>query len=211
MEKEQISKLEMLDAVDETMDNYTAVWSAIPKVAETKNTISQLIISIRETAGNQKAARVFVGKTLRKIKKTVADKMDVLDDILEAYAEEQGYTELLAKASNTMTDYYRLSHESFETKVKLVIGLMEAHLADLADYGFSQELLDDAKASFGEFEALNGKPRSYQIASRVATTGLEAQLTEAMEHISKLDKLLKRFRRSNTAFYNAYEAARVVI
>ena len=211
MDKDQIAKLEMLVATEDILNQYTSVWGSIPKISESKNTLSQWVMSIKDTALDQGSTEILMGKSLRGMKKDISEKLDMLDDILEAYAEDTSNQELIEQASNTMNDYFRLDNGAFEAKAKVVIGLLEAFLPHLADYGLTGDLLEDVKNSFGEFEVKLGKPRSYKIESRIASANLDAQFDEAMATVSRLDKLLKRFKRSNAAFYHAYEASRVVV
>ena len=206
-----MAKLEMLVATEDILNQHTTIWASIPKISESKNTLSQWVMSIKDTALEQGSTEVLLGKSLRSMKKDISEKLDMLDDILEAYAEDTSNIKLIEQASNTMNDYFRLSNEEFETKAVGIIALLENYLPDLADYGLTKDLLEDVKNSFGEFELKLGKPRSYRIASRIATTNLDAQFDEAMGTITRLDKLLKRFKRSNSAFYHAYESARVVV
>lgn len=99
------------------MDTHPEVWNAIPVIGRYKNELAQLIEQIKTTAREQEQAQVFIGQTQRDLKKQIADKMDILDDILESYAEDQEKPELLAKVSNSYSDYFKLPNEDFETKI----------------------------------------------------------------------------------------------
>ena len=55
----------------------------------------------------------------------------------------------------------------------------------------------------------NGEPRTYQIASVQATQSLAGLFSEANEILTtKLDKVMKIFKRRDPEFYNGYLAAR---
>lgn len=211
MNQRQINRLEMMQATNTFLDTHTAIWSVIPIVTTYKNMLSHVIDEIRHSASDQDAAQVFIGANLQQIKIQVAEKMDILDDVLEAYAEDTANAELLAQADNSMSDYLRLPHEDFETKTRNVIDLLETYVASMADYGLTQDQIDDVKLTFGSFQDKRGKPRSFKIASRTATQSIEDLMTEGTNALSKLDRVIKRFKRSNTAFYNGYMAARTVV
>ncbi|MEQ9468956.1 MAG: hypothetical protein RLN88_16220 [Ekhidna sp.] len=211
MTQEQINRTEMMETTQTYLDANTAVWSAIPIVTTYKNQLSQAIDGLKTAAQDQDAAQVFIGSNLQSLKITIAEKMDILDDILEAYADDTGNAELLAKASNSKRDYLRLTNEDLETKVKNVIDLLEANVADMADYGLTQDQIDDAKLSFSSYQDKRGKPRSYQVASRQATQSLKDLLSEGMDALQRLDKVMKRFKRSNSSFFNGYMAARTIV
>ena len=95
--------------------------------------------------------------------------------------------------------------------MKNVIEIMEVHVEAMADYGMTQEMIEDVKLQFNEFEEKSGKPRTYQIASRIATQDLEGLFKDAITVTEKLDNVMKRFKRSNTSFYKGYLAARTVV
>ncbi|WP_420576742.1 hypothetical protein [Ekhidna sp.] len=211
MNQRQINKAEMMETTNNYLDANTAIWSAIPIVTTYKNQLSQTIDDLKTAAQAQDAAQVFIGSNLQTLKVTIAEKMDILDDILEAYADDNGNAELLAQAENSKTDYIRLTNEAFETKVKNVIGLLESNVAEMADYGLTQDQIDDAKLSFGNYQDKRGMPRSYKVASRQATQSIEGLIDEGDKALEKLDRVMKRFKRSNTTFYNGYIASRTIV
>ncbi|MCV9388507.1 hypothetical protein [Reichenbachiella ulvae] len=211
MEQTQINSSEMFQDTDTYMDENTAVWSAIPIVGIYKNRLAEIISKIKTAAQEQEAAQVFLGKSLRQVKKDISLKMDVLDDILEAFAEDTDNSTLLAQSSNNFTSYYSLPNEDFETKTKNMIDLMDREIDNLTDYGLTPAQLDDVRMSFNDFSDHRGKPRAYRIASRVATQNIADLIDEGDKTLDRLDKILKRFRRSNPAFYNGYQAARMVV
>lgn len=211
MRQIQINRLEMFEATNLYLDQNAAIWSAIPILSRYKNSFTQTIEGIKRSALDQDASQIALGGTIRELKQVIADKMDILDDVLEAYADDTENAELLAQASNSRSDYFRLSHEDFETKTKNVIGLLESHVDSMVDYGVSVEQIEDAKVSFNLFQDKRGKPRGYQIASRVATQNLEDLFEEGNVLLQKLDKVIARFRRSNVMFFNGYQAARYIV
>lgn len=211
MRQVQINRLEMFSATNDYLDSHNAIWSAIPILGNYKNELSIRIIAIKEAALAQDAAQVFIGKSIRDNKAQIAEKMDALDDILEAYADDTGNAELRTQAANNYSDYLRLPHEEFEVKVQNIISLLETHTPDTADYGMTPAQVEDVKLQFNEFQSQRGKPRSYKIASKVATQNIEDLFEEADDFVKKLDMVMKRFKRSNTTFYNGYLASRVIV
>lgn len=211
MKQSQINRLEMMQATNMYLNSNTVIWSVIPIVTTYKNELTQVIQSIRSNAKDQEASQVFIGSSVRQLKIYIAEKMDILDDVLEAYADDTANAELLVQASNSMSDYLRLPNEEFEVKTKHVIQLLETHVDGMADYGLTQNQIDDVKLTFGSFQDKRNKPRSYQIASRVATQSISDLLTEGVSVLEKLDRVMKRFKRSNATFYLGYLAARTVI
>lgn len=211
MNQKQINQLEMFQTTSDYLDNQAAVWNAIPVIGNYKNQLTEALTDIKQAAIDQAEAQVYIGKSIQGVKKTIAEKMDYLDDLLEAYAEDTNNAELASQASNSKTDYLRLPHESFETKVKQVIELLENYQELLTDYGMTAEQITDVKLNLDQFLTSRGKPRSYQVASRQATQSLENLFDEGSQSLEKLDRVLKRFKRANASFYLGYEAARKVV
>ena len=211
MEKKQIKRLEMMETTNSFLDTNTAVWSPIPIVATYKNQLAQAIDELKQAAQDQEAAQVFISRSLKELKLRISEKMDILDDILEAYAEDQEDVELMSAAANSKSDSYRLSNEDFETKVKNVIDQLEGHVTNMKDYGLTKSQIHDVQLSFGAYQDRRGIPRSYKVASRQATESILALMEEGTTAISRLDKVMKRFRRSNPSFYTGYTASRTVV
>ena len=152
MKQAQINQLEMYEASNSYLDTHAAILSPVPVISNYKTTLLSVIQSIKTTALDQDSAQIFIGSTLRQLKEQVAIKMDILDDTLEAYADDTENMELLHQASNSKSDYFQLSHEDFETKTKNMIALTEQNAPAMTDYGMSTERMDEVKASFDHFK-----------------------------------------------------------
>lgn len=211
MTKKQNNKKEMFDSTNMFLDANAPVWSAIPIVSNYKAKLVELITGIEKHAQDQEDAKVYIGESNRQMKMRLATKIDILDDALEAYAEDQGNAELLSQANNTKSDYFRLPKQQFVTKAETTLNLLSEHVEDMADYGLSVDQVDEVKLSLGNYQEKQGIPRSYQIASKTATLNLEDTFAEADKILSRLDKVLKRFKRSDPSFYNGYLSARTII
>lgn len=211
MNQKQINRLEMFQATNSYLDDAPNAWSGIPVIATYKKDLTDVIEAIRASAGDQDAAQVFVSSSIRQLKRQLAERLDIFDDILEAYADDTDNSELLAQAANSKSDYYRLPNEDFETKAINTFSLLDQYLEAVGDYGLIREEVEEAKVSFGVFQDRVGKPRSYQVASRVATQSLEELIGQGSDILNRMDKVMKRFKRSNSGFYNGYLAARTII
>ena len=211
MNQSQNNRLEMQESTDLYLGKNLDKWDAIPVVHTYRNRLSELTASIKNNAGKQEASKVFISKSLVGRKKSIAEQMAIIDDSVEVFAEDKGDDELLVKTKNTTTDYFRLPHEEFEVKVTYVIGIVEAHLPELGEYGITESELEDVKTEFNDFQEKRGKPRSYRISSRIATQQLKDLFDTSASLLNKLDKILNRFKLTNPPFYNGYVAARKVI
>ncbi|MFY0628444.1 MAG: hypothetical protein JXR07_19260 [Reichenbachiella sp.] len=171
----------------------------------------QAIQGIQKASLKQESAQVFIGGSLRELKHQIAQKMDILDDILEAYAADTENAELLSKSANSVSDYFRLTNEDFEIKTKNVIDLLDSNLSTMSDYGMSADQIEEVKTSFALFQDKRGVPRSFQIQSRMATDDLASLFNEVNKMLNRLDNVLKRFKRSDPSFYTGYDSARHIV
>ena len=211
MNKNQDTQFKMLKSTAAVMDKHLTLWNPIPKIAEAKADLSQSIRSIQAASQVKDEARVYLTEEKQEVKRSQAKKMDILDDVLYAYATVIGDPKLQQLADNTMTDYYGLPNEQFVVRVKGMIELVEKHIRNLADYGITPAMVKDARTTFTTFEEMNGLPRTYQDASIAATRDLQALFEAAMNLVKHLDNLMAIFRQSEPSFYAEYRAARRLV
>ncbi|WP_062059424.1 hypothetical protein [Aquimarina longa] len=212
MTKRQINRLEMYQAVQTFMDTNTTVWSGVPILVTFKNDLEELLIQINENKDSQEISRVYLGGNKTTQKRFVSEKSDILNDALEAYTTIEGNAILEQKAAKSFSDLYKLRNQDFITIITETISLLDQHIEPLGDYGITQDQVTDLKNSFDSFLVFNGQPRQYRIAQKQATINLSDlfdQTTTLLTH--KMDKVMKRFKRTNTTFYNGYLAARIIV
>ncbi|WP_346854139.1 hypothetical protein [uncultured Draconibacterium sp.] len=213
MNKKQINKKEMYDTVVSFLDSNSAVWSSISKVAEFKNQFSDVVIQIDEAQYAQQEAQVFLGKNKTQVKGVIAQKADILNDTIEAFALVTGNTKLERKMAATYSDLNRMRNADFIPAIKAIVTAAEANIEILsAEYGVTVEQVDGLKTDFDGFLTINGQPRIYRVASVQATKDLELLLNEANDILeNKLDKVMSIFKRRDPGFFNGYQAARIIV
>ncbi|QLE00199.1 hypothetical protein HX109_00960 [Galbibacter sp. BG1] len=212
MTKEQINRIEMFRAVQTFLDTHSTIVSQAPVLSELKNTFDELLIRIEESSADQKAAQVFLTENKMAQKRIVAEKADILNDALEAYAAINDKPNLYKKSSQTFSDLYRLRNEDYRNAIPEIISLLEENQKELTDYLVSKALINDLKNSFDKFLVLNGQPRQYRIKSVQATSSIDELLNETRELLdTKMDKLITIFKNKDANFYKGYHAARRIV
>lgn len=212
MNKNQINQKEMYDTVLSFLDSQSALWSSIAKVGEFKNEFSGVVTQIDDAQYAQQQAQVYLGKNKTQLKSTVAQKADILNDSIEAFALVTGNDQLASQMAATYSDLNRMRNADFIPAVKAIVAAAEENLEVLtAEYGVTAGQVDDLKADLDGFLALNGQPRAYRVASVQATKDLELLFAEAKVALEKLDKVMSIFKRRDVNFYNGYLAARVIV
>lgn len=207
MNQEQVHELEMFEAINDYLNKHADIWSTVPIIGNYKNQLSIIISHIHKFTSNSTKPN----GALRTLKLQLADKMDILDDVMEAYATDIGDEKLRVLSANSHADYVSLSTDKFELKVRQVIALLERHVAEMSDYGINSEQIEDAKLCFNDYLRQVGKPYSYPIDSRIVAQDLVGLFKEANIYLNKLDNVMQRFKRSSIQFFLGYQSARRII
>lgn len=213
MNQNQIDRKHMLDNTLSYLDTNTSVWSSIAKIGEVKNMLGQYSLAIDAAAMQQEQSQVTAGKIKLELKRTIADKADVVNDLIEVYALMNGDEILAGKMADSASDLYRMKYDDMQRRVKIIIDSATEHQEVLtAEYGLSPQQIIDLQADYDRMQELSGQPREYQIRSAVATQSLEELFTTVNKLlVNQLDNLMKVFKRRNAAFYIGYEKARMVV
>ena len=203
------STAQMLANTNAYLDDHISVWIAVPIISNYKNKIHELVLACHTLLDqqNQEEAPRSSQAVLR-LKQQIANKMDILDDTLEAYADDIGDGELKTLAENHYSDYYALPYEQFENKVSEIIELLETHVNDMGEYGLVKDQIDDVKWNMDEYQIGLGKSITYKISHEMVSQDLGNLMQEALKFADKLDHVMKRFKRSNQTFYYGYLATR---
>ncbi|NQZ77480.1 MAG: hypothetical protein HRT61_15465 [Ekhidna sp.] len=212
MEDSHVREIEMYEQANAYLDDHIAVWITVPIISNYKNKVHQLIPLMKQAMdGTEDTSKIHLGQAILHIKKQIADKMDILDDTLEAYAEDINDNELRKQAANHYSDYFSLAYDEFVPKVTSMIALLEAHVGDMYDYGLVQDQIDDVKLNLDEYQESLGKEITYNIAAKITKQNINELLEEARTFAEKLDRVMKRFKRSDFTFYNGYVASRTLV
>ncbi len=213
MNKNQINRKERNDAVVIFMDDNVLKWTSISKVGEFKNDFELNNTQIEAAHEAQQGAQVKLGKNKKQLKKIIADKGDIVNDAVEAFAGVTDKPELENKMAGTASQLNHLKNEVFVVSIKEIVTEVTNHKDVLiAEYGVTDDQIVDLQTDLNAFLKLLGKPRAYQIASIQATKDLESLFKESDLILkTKLDKVMKIFKRRDTNFYNGYLAAREIV
>jgi len=208
-----MNRKHMVEATLSFLDENAAVWQGIAKIGEVKNKVSAVNEAIDSSAEAQGQSQVNVGKIKVELKRTICEKADILNDLVEVYALMKNDQKLAQQMGDSASDLLRMKNDDMLRHVKLIIEAATKNQQELIDqFGLTAEQIADLQADYDRFLELNGQPREYQIKSAVATLSLEELFTELNGLLSdQLDNLMKIFKRSNPAFHNGYLKARMVV
>ncbi|MBI9068816.1 MAG: hypothetical protein JEZ09_16085 [Salinivirgaceae bacterium] len=213
MKQVQMNRKHMVDATLVFLDNNVSKWQSIAKIGEVKNQLDAINLAIDNAAEEQEQSQVTIGKVKQKLKHTICEKADILNDVIEVFALMTDKPTLADKMADSASDLLKMKNEDMLRRVKQIITAANENQELLtADYGLNAEQITDLQADYDHFLELNGQPREYQIKSSVATKSLEDLFAETNNLlVNQLDNLMKIFKRRDASFYNGYLKARMVV
>ena len=209
----QKDRKEMHDDVLLYLDSNADKYSSIPAIGRAKNKLTEINLKIEENQEEQDKSKVYMGKTKKQVKKIASEKGDILNDLLEDYAEENGNQELAQRMAASASDLFNADNQTFAMRIKEIVDEATKNIDVLkSEYGATDEQVEDLKMDLDHFESINNLPRSYQITSRVATSNLDELFKEANQVLEgQLDRRMKIFKKRDPNFYKGYLAAREVV
>lgn len=195
-----------------TLDSNTTLWNGIPVILSTKNNFDELIQRIADvnekTVSNSKAVTADKAITLSNL----IQKAVTLSGILQAYAAVTDNVKLAGKVALTKSDLTKIRETDVEATVTPVIEEARKELVNLADYGLTEDMIVETETSLDDFKALIGQPRTVRNQAFAAMTLMEELFDAANDLVkNQLDKLMIRFKYTNTEFYSEYERARTIV
>ena len=174
MDKNQINRKERNEAIIIYLDTHVQKWSSISKVGEFKNEFESINSQIEESQEAQQEAKVYVGKNKKQLKKTIADKADIINDLVETFALIDNNPELESMMAASASELFMLRNEDFIVRIKEIINQAENHKKTLKkEYGLTDAQIIDLQTDMNSFQKMLGKPRAYQISSTQATQDLD--------------------------------------
>lgn len=213
MNKNQVNKKNMIEATLAYLDSNAALWQGIAKIVSAKTELGQVYESIESSAEAQEVARATIGKTKLSLKNIISTKADILNDLVEAFADVEGNDELARKMSDSRSTLLRLSYNDLVLRVKIIIEQALANKETLvADYGMTEEQVTGLQNDVDRLLEISGQPRIYQVKRSVATQELEGLFNQADNLLNnQLDKLISIFKNRDANFYNGYQKARILV
>lgn len=213
MNKNQVNKKNSIEATLNFLDENARIWQGIAKIAVAKTELSQTFETIEQKAETQESAKATIGKTKLKLKKSIADKADILNDLIEAFATIEGNDELARKMSDSKSSLLKLSYNDLIIKTKLIIDQALSHKDALVnEYGMTEAQVADLQSEVDYLLEISDEPRAYQVKRSMATLELEQLFAKADDLLNnQLDKLMAIFKNRDVNFYNGYQKARMVI
>ncbi len=212
MNKEETMYFDMFVQVQRHLDQSPDKWSAIPAITRYKNTLDENLTAIKakdlEASGNSKGLTV----TKSELKNQLALKIAILCGAMYAYGSEKRDARLTSQVEYSPSSLYKMADMEFAQQVATLIALASDNVSELADQGVSDDQITESSSSLDDFYEMIGKPRTQYIQSNTASMEAAELISATLDLLrDQLDKAMLRYRLMDTAFYEGYERARVLV
>jgi hypothetical protein len=194
------------------LDDNNPLWSATTAFADAVTRAKAGMQAIDDSADKQQTPITGVTVDKAQTRSDLEDKILEIADQLAAFAAKNGNHDLAAQVQVTKSSLDQMPDTDLEQTAERVSNLATTNINGLKDYDVVAAditALDTARTAFA---GIKTSPRE-KTTQRKAQTQSLAQLIANVRSIfrNEIDKMVTKFRKTNTDFYNGYFAARVIV
>lgn len=206
-------------------ENTQSMHYAVKKVNQDNQPVIDLVLALKTAAqsfntkideiDNLKEVQNLVSKgytedkAFKKI--AMADSGVIIIGAASSYARVSGKTPLLENINYSRSELIYSRDQDSYSRCETVANELEPVIDDLADYGIEPATLNDFKEKINAFKEAVQNPRAAIVEGKSATEQLVDKFKEAKDVLLIMDGLVKQFKTTQTAYYNAYFGAREII
>lgn len=212
MTNPQKNKLSMFLAVLGVLKKYETAWRPLAGLADLVKSLGDLTAAVQASSGVQGTPLTGItsGKNRKQVE-MIERTMEVADD-LHAVAVTLGDDVLASKTDLELTDLVRMQDVLVGPYCRTIYDLALPHTAALAGLGTTAQDLAELDAAITVYLPLATAPRVAKTGSAGVTGDIDLDVKAAMLLLNKqLDKALRKFKRKNAEFFNAYTSARIIV
>lgn len=212
MNARQEAKLNMYRAVLQQSEENTQLIQSVPAFEAAMAAFKTSVAAVLSTV--QQQLQVTSGATVSK----AAAKKDLCTFTVDvaaamfAYASATGNLVLKEQSRITLSELLRAKDEVLTPRCRNYFDLAKNNADALRDYGITEALITSFKNALDNYSTAVPTPRN-AIAQRAAYRKNLGELVKQADGILKerLDKLVKNFKTSGGAYYNAYKSNRTIL
>lgn len=212
MNRDQFNRTEMFNTVAAIMLANNTAWNGTPAIVQAVGELNTNIAAIGTKVGSQQTPITGAAAQKENARNGLEGKIHEIADQIAALAAQGGDANLAAQVNLTPSALDQMPDDALEETGQRIAALAGGLAAALVAYGVTAQDLEDLGNMITEFHSMKTAPRT-AIAGRAAQTStlpdLLAQTTSLLRN--RLDKLMTRFKKSNSVFFAAYATARVIV
>jgi hypothetical protein len=181
-----------------------AILALMPKFNDNFTLFLEKVNQINVLTGNQLLNR----QGNRVEKETVRESMCELGESITAkimgFATNENLYQLYSEVNFSGSYLLKIADTICLATCKIIWQKGKDNLANLGDYGITQEVLDEFKAKIDLYELTIPKPQSGVVSKKAATENLKITFKEASELMLKMFGLAKMIKKEQADFYKDF-------
>lgn len=211
MTNTQENRLSMFLAARDFLLKNDAVTNNLPNFTRFFDELKSSVIDIQSWVELQEFDKTGIAIAKNKAKDALIIKTMDIANRLFAFAKFRNDS-ILMKEIGYKESYLRQTTDTLlKEKCQIVFDRASNFITDLAQYGVSQNMLDELKNLIADYGTSLPAPRIGIMEKKQATAKLAALFDQANLHFNQIDTLIETLRYSDTVFYNGYHSARKIV
>lgn len=212
MNRDQYNRTEMFNTVAAVSQANNALWSGTPAIVQTIAELNENIGIIATKMMHQLTPIAGAAYQKGNVRHDFEEKILEFADQIHALAFVNHDMVLADQSDLTLSGLDKMPDDALEETGQMIADLALANQAALVDYGLVADDLDDLNALKTEFHNAKTMPRSAMTTRAAETATLPELLTATTSLLrNRLDKQMRKFKKGNPVFYQAYLSARVIV
>ena len=212
MTKRYYNKLRMYIAVLKVLTDNRSKWEAIPmyntEIGEFSDHVG-LIDKARDAAG-QTTNGITEDKHL--LKEEIIDLSLDIAGQLHSMAARAVNNQLMAATDFEESDLEKGHDADLMKTTKNIVALARQNIDNLANYGTTTTEIDQLEQLCSLFEQKDTEPRTVVSERKSAGESLSLLIKDADSLLEdRIDKMMKKFSRTDSEFYSTYKNARMIV
>ena len=212
MNRDQFNRSEMFNTVAATMQTNNAQWGGVPAIVQTVTELNQNIQLMGQKMMRQQTPTTGAAEQKAQVRLDFEEKILEFADQIHALASANHDMNLAGQSDLTLSALDKMPDDALEETGQLIADLTVANQAALEDYGLLGDDLTDLNTLKTQFHNVKTTPRT-AVTTRAAETNTLPELLTATTSLlrNRLDKQMRKFKKGNPVFYQAYLSARVIV
>jgi Carboxypeptidase regulatory-like domain len=212
MNAKQNAKFRMYRATETHCSDNLEITKNMPAFTAAFNNFKAKLTEI--TGTTQQRSSVLVGITTDKnvSRQNLGKQASDAAGMIFAFASVIGNNTLKQQVNVSETKLVQTNEEQFVSRCQNIHAKGTEHLAMLADYGITEQTLNNLQSAIDEYVAKSPKSRTAKSSRKTMTANLSQLFREADIILKEqMDKLVVVFRAEHPDFVKTYEATRIII
>ena len=212
MDNPQKNKLSMYLAVLGVMDTFKSVWQPFTGIADMATRLGDLTDSIKENSGIQGTPRDGIAKGKNRKQVAMINLTAEVAGDLHSFAVAQNNDDLAAKSDLQLSDLLNTPDTLVAPRCRAIYQLGIDNAAAIANFGTVAADMQALDEAIKAYEPVATAPREAAVMGKRVTGTIETD-TKSADALLKLelDKAMRKFKRKNPDFAEAYANARIIV